>query len=213
MTSAVDEARTGEDSIPTRASLLGRLKNWEDQESWEDFARTYSRLIRGYAIQRGLTESEASEVEQETLLCVAKTIHQFESDPAKGTFKAWLFKLTRWRIADQFRKRLVVASQPPAESSPQDDTPAIERVAADSELDTVWDVEWRRHVLDMAMSRVRRRVSPKHYQIFDLYGVRKLPAIKVARELEVNVVQVYLIYHRLVKRIRSEIAYLESKLD
>ncbi|PYM16770.1 MAG: hypothetical protein DME18_00595 [Verrucomicrobia bacterium] len=86
--SVMGESRN--DSIPTRASLLGRLKNWDDQASWEDFTRTYSRLIRGFAIQSGLTEEEAREVEQETLLCVAKTIHQFESNPERGTFKAWL---------------------------------------------------------------------------------------------------------------------------
>jgi len=33
------------DSIPTRSSLLGRLKDWEDQESWRDFFETYWRLI------------------------------------------------------------------------------------------------------------------------------------------------------------------------
>src|SRR5688572_13587727 len=89
MTGRVAMGESSDDSIPTRASLLGRLKNWDDQASWEDFARTYSRLIRGFAIQSGLTEGEAKEVEQETLLCVAKTIHQFESNPERGTFKAW----------------------------------------------------------------------------------------------------------------------------
>ena len=82
------QSRSGEeskpDSIPTRASLLGRLKNWDDRESWDDFALTYSRLIRGFAIQSGLTEAEARDVEQETLLCVAKTIHQFESRPEEA---------------------------------------------------------------------------------------------------------------------------------
>src|SRR6267142_366377 len=95
----------GGDSLVTRASLLGRLKNWEDAKSWEEFAQTYSRLIRAVAFKAGLTESEAKDVEQETLLCVAKTIHEFESNPARGTFKSWLLILTRWRIADQFRRR------------------------------------------------------------------------------------------------------------
>jgi hypothetical protein len=83
----------GDDSLATRASLLGRLKNWEDAKSWEEFTQTYSRLIRAVAIKAGLTESEAKDVEQETLLCVAKTIHEFESNPARGTFKSWLLNL------------------------------------------------------------------------------------------------------------------------
>src|SRR5436305_1768565 len=101
-----------EDSIATRASLLGRLKNWEDQESWEEFAETYSRLIVGVAIQAGLSEAEAKDVEQETLLRVAQTIHDFESSPERGSFKSWLLTLTRWRIADEFRKRAPAGVQP-----------------------------------------------------------------------------------------------------
>jgi len=31
--------------IPTRQSLLGRLKDWEDQASWREFFDTYWRLI------------------------------------------------------------------------------------------------------------------------------------------------------------------------
>src|SRR5687767_12747485 len=94
-----------EDTLATRASLLGRLKNWEDARSWEEFTQIYSRLIRSVAIKAGLSEAEAKDVEQETLLCVARTIHEFESDPARGTFKSWLLNLTRWRIADQFHRR------------------------------------------------------------------------------------------------------------
>src|SRR5436190_20886073 len=138
MTGASLMGELSNDSIPTRASLLGRLKNWDDQASWEDFARTYSRLIRGFAIQSGLTEEEAREVEQETLLCVAKTIRQFESNPERGTFKAWLLKLTRWRIADQFRKRPPESARRAASSRRPDDTPTIERIPDDSSQDALW---------------------------------------------------------------------------
>ncbi|PYK99816.1 MAG: RNA polymerase subunit sigma [Verrucomicrobia bacterium] len=204
---------SNDDSIPTRASLLGRLKNWDDQASWEDFARTCSRLIRGFAMQSGLTESEAKEVEQETLLCVAKTIHQFESNPQRGTFKAWLLKLTRWRIADQFRKRPPESARRTASSRLEDDTPTIERIPDDSSQNALWDAEWRKNILETAIARAGRRVNPKHYQVFDLYAVRKWPATKVAKEMGVSVVQVYLIYHRLTKQVRKEVEYLESKLD
>jgi RNA polymerase sigma-70 factor (ECF subfamily) len=202
----------GDDSIPTRASLLGRLKNWDDQASWEDFARTYSRLIRGFAIQSGLTEGEAREVEQETLLCVARTIHQFESDPERGTFKAWLLKLTRWRIADQFRKRRPDSASRGAPPHRPEETPTVERIPDDRSQDALWEAEWHKSILETAIGRVVQRINPKHYQVFDLYAVRKWSAAKVAREMGVSVAQVYLIHHRLTKLVRKEVAYLESQL-
>ncbi|HKS36239.1 MAG TPA: sigma-70 family RNA polymerase sigma factor [Verrucomicrobiae bacterium] len=213
MTGRAAMGELSDDSIPTRASLLGRLKNWDDQASWEDFARTYSRLIRGFAIQSGLTEAEAKEVEQETLLCVAKTIHQFESNPERGTFKAWLLKLTRWRIADQFRKRPPQSTRRSTAPCVPEETPTIEKIPADSSQDALWDAEWRKNILETAIARAGRRVNPKHYQVFDLYAVRKWSATKVAKEMGITVVQVYLIYHRLTKQVRKEVQYLESKLD
>jgi len=204
-------AQDNTDPLATRASLLGRLKNWDDQQSWEEFARTYSRLIRGVAIQAGLTDAEAKDVEQDTLLRVAKTIHEFESNPQRGTFKSWLLNLTRWRIADEFRKRPPVAAR--SDGTRTDDrTPTVNRVPEPEVLDSVWEKEWQKSLVDAAMDRISRRVKPKHFQIFDLYAVRHWPAAKVARELGINLVQVYLVNHRLTKLMKQEVALLERSL-
>ena len=53
---------TDADSIPTRQSLLARLKDWEDQASWREFFDTYWRLIHAVALKAGLNEVEAQEV-------------------------------------------------------------------------------------------------------------------------------------------------------
>ena len=81
------------------------MKDWGDQASWEDFFRTYWKLIYGVATKAGLTDAEAQDVVQETILTVARNIQGFEVGSEHGSFKAWLLQNTRWRIADQFRKR------------------------------------------------------------------------------------------------------------
>ena len=91
--------------IPTRASLLGRLKDWEDQTSWREFFDTYWRLIYGVARKAGLTDSEGQDVVQETMIAVAKKMPGFTYAPKVDSFKGWLLTVTQWKIADQFRKR------------------------------------------------------------------------------------------------------------
>ena len=91
--------------IPTRHSLITRLKNWEDQEGWKEFFDTYWKLIYQVALKAGLTESEACDVVQETVVAVAKGLKNFKTGSEHGSFKGWLLQITRWRIADQFRKR------------------------------------------------------------------------------------------------------------
>src|SRR5271156_2602203 len=91
--------------LPTRASLLNRLKDWDDHESWREFYAIYRKLIFATAIKSGLNEAEAEDVVQETAVSVAKTIKDFKYDRSKCTFKSWLRFLTQKRIADHFRKR------------------------------------------------------------------------------------------------------------
>ena len=108
-------AKVTNDLIPTRATLLHRLKDWRDNPSWQDFFDTYWKLIYGVAIKYGLNETEAQDAVQETMISVAKHMPTFEYDRSVGSFKAWLLNMTRWRITDQLRKR---GRQPP---EPSDD--------------------------------------------------------------------------------------------
>ena len=61
-----------EEHLPTRGSLLDRLRDWEDQAGWRDFFDTYWKFIYGAAVRSGLSDHEAEEVVQETVVSVAK---------------------------------------------------------------------------------------------------------------------------------------------
>src|SRR5262245_3857521 len=93
------------DFLPTRRSLLSRLKRCDDQTAWQTFFDTYGKLLYSVALKAGLTDAEAKDAVQETVIKVSKHIGQFRYDPAKCSFKSWLMLLARQRIATQFRKR------------------------------------------------------------------------------------------------------------
>src|SRR3954451_9492253 len=103
--SGVPMPHSEDELLPTRASLISRLKNWQDQKSWEAFFNTYWRLIYGLARKTGLSDAEAQDVVQETMAAAAKHMPGFKYDPMIGSFKGWLLHTTRWKISDQFRKR------------------------------------------------------------------------------------------------------------
>ena len=194
--------------IPTRASLIHRLKDWQDNSSWRDFFDTYWKLIYGVARRAGLTEAEAQDVVQETMVSVAKHIPNFKYDPAIGSFKAWLLTMTRWRIIGQFRKRGPIADH--ARESDRDATEAVEKIAdpASQAIDAVWEAEWENNLLEAAIAKVKRRVDPLKYQIFDFYVNKNWPPEKVAERFHVSVDQVYLIKHRRPLRIALAVGTL-----
>src|SRR5271170_4723 len=96
-TARMNDVQNVNDLIPTRQSLLTRLKNWNDEEGWKDFFETYWRLIYNAAMKAGLSDAEAQDVVQETVISVFKSTPNFAYDKTLGSFKGWLLQLTRWR--------------------------------------------------------------------------------------------------------------------
>jgi RNA polymerase sigma factor (sigma-70 family) len=201
---------TPDELIPTRATLLQRLKDLGDQASWRDFFETYWALIYGVAIKGGLTAVEAEDVVQDTMIVVAKHIPQFKYDPAIGSFKGWLLNTTRWRITDQLRRR---GPQQSMDSKADDDDEAPRDGASQPpDLERIWDAEWEANLLNAATTKARRRLDPKQYQIFDCYVNRGWEPEKVARALAVTVDQVYMAKHRVTDAIKQEVERLRKEM-
>jgi RNA polymerase sigma factor (sigma-70 family) len=200
-------------TIATRESLLSRLKNSGDHESWKTFFDTYSRLLYNTAVKAGLTPVEAQDAVQETVISVMKTMPKFEYDPAKGSFKSWLMQLTSWRINDQFRKRRHEANRVHRCDSSPTATDTIGGLAdpATQQLEAIWEEEWESNLWEAAVQRVKNLVHPKQYQIFDLYVIQENSVWQVSRALKINPGQVYLAKHRVGSLIKKEIERLRQK--
>jgi len=201
------------DLIPTRRSLLSRLRDLGDQESWSDFFHSYWRLIYEVALKAGLSDTEAQEVVQETVISVAKQMPGFRYDPARGKFKGWLLLITRRRIADLVRKRMQVSGASGGHPVETLNLEQIESVLdpAGCELEAIWAQEWEKHLFNAAVANIKKQVKPEHYQLFDLYVVQKWPVRKITQTLGVNAGQVYLAKHRISSLLKKEIARLEKE--
>lgn len=208
-----------DDRVPTRASLLARLKNPEDHSGWSKFHQLYRDLIFSTARRAGLNEHEAGEVVQDTLIAVARKMPEFTYDPAKDSFKGWLLTVTRWRIRDQLAKRASRAGRESRSLSPSADeegtrTATIDRVPdpVGTELGSIWDEEWEKRLLETALARIKRLVQPLHYQIYHLHVVLGQPAGEVARTLSVSIGRIYLAKHRVSRLLNKEVLRLRRTL-
>jgi len=201
--------------IPTRATLIDRLKNWQDQASWQDFFDTYWKLIYGLARKFGLNEEDAQDVVQETLVSVANQMPNFKYNPELGSFKSWLRTVIRSRILDHLRKRGKTHTVPiHADSDGGDESFALKELPDKSSpnVDQLYEQEWQKNVLDAAIARVKRKLDPQKYQVFDCYVNKEWPPEKVAAAFRISVDQVYLAKHRITEMIKSEAKRLESEM-
>lgn len=198
----------------TRKSLIERLENWEDQKTWDEFYKTYWRLIYSVALRAGLRSEEAFDVVQETILSIAKQSKQQRYDSQAGSFKAWLMNMTRWRIGDQYRRRAKDTAGPGNPHADDRQTATLERIpdADGNPLDRLWDEEWRKNLAETAIAQVKSRVAPKQFQIFDCYVIKGWGVRRVMDELGVSMAQVYLAKHRIGNLIKKEVEGLEKQL-
>jgi RNA polymerase sigma-70 factor (ECF subfamily) len=211
-------------SIRTRPSLLHRLKSGDDAESWQEFYRIYGKLVRDFALQAGLTASEADEVVQETAIGAARHLPEYRYNPKTCRFKTWLLNQASWRIKDQLKKR-----QRSAAFSGQADVPRrantgdadssrtgiVNRVPdpSSANLDDLFEQQWRKNLFAAALERVRGGFTLKQFQIFDLLVMQEWPAAQVAKALGVSLANVYVCRHRISKAIKKEILRLEAQLE
>jgi len=159
------------------------------------------------------------------VIAVARKIAEFKADPAYGSFSAWLMRLTRWRIADQFRRRGKVGVQASAcpsgegtlkrELQPDDTglTDTVDRIAdpGGAAFETMWGEEWEKNLMAAALEQVKRQVSPKQYQMFDLHVLQNVPVSDAVRTLQVSVASVYMAKYRVSRILKREVAKLERR--
>jgi RNA polymerase sigma factor (sigma-70 family) len=204
--------KPNDDSYPTRPSLLGRLKNTDDQQSWQQFNDIYAKLIFGFAIKAGLTEHEAQEVVQETLIAAARNLPEFRYDPKVCSFKTWLLNLSQWRVQDQLRKRQAPSAPNRTARRDGDSSGDLSRTAtidrmpdpAGAQLEELWDEEWKIALFNTAVEKVKAEIDLKQWQIFDLYVLKEWSARDAAKALGVSVGRVYLTKHRVGAILKKE---------
>jgi RNA polymerase sigma factor (sigma-70 family) len=198
-----------DDLIPTRETLLSRLRDLSDQSAWQEFFETYWRLVYNVARKAGFSDAATQDIVQETFVTVLRHMPEFRYKPEVGSFKSWLLQITRSRIIDALRRK---HSRQGDEFIPREEalsTSLLESQSTEAALDAIWEEEWRTHLLDVAMERVRQTTDARQFQIFYLHVIQNVPALQVARRLGAKLPEVYFAKYKISARLKKEVNRLE----
>lgn len=194
----------------TRVTLLNRLKDGSDTDAWVEFVRLYGPVVYGFARKRGLQDADAADLMQEVLRSVARNAVKLDYDPKRGTFRGWLYTITRNKIYNF----LTAQKNRPRGSG---DSGAVERLdaipdrAADKDDD--WDIEYERRLSAKAMDRVKHEFQPNTWQAFWGTAVDGRPAQEVGDELRMTAGAVYVAKSRVLARLRDEVQRLQAEAE
>jgi len=190
----------------TRASLLVRLRDRQDETAWTQFVDLYTPLVYGYARKRGLQDADAADLSQDVLSAVAGAVGRLEYDPKRGSFRNWLFtvvrrKLSNWRAAQERRAR---------GSGDTGTQRLLEACPVANGTDAEWEADWERRLFAWACEQVRPNVSDATWQAFWRTAVDDQSGKQVAADLGMSVAAVYLARSRVLARLKELIRSVQE---
>lgn len=188
-----------DDADLTRPSLLLRIRDPHDADSWRSFVDLYSPLILRYARKRGLQEADAADVAQDVLSQVSRSMRDFQYQPERGRFRDWLGTVVRHRVHRFFRRE---SSRPHGVAGDWiNDLPAAEH-------DSEWSSAFNAHILEAALESARPHFEDATWEAFRLAWLEQQPAATAAANLGMPVAALYLAKSRVLKRLREEVMVL-----
>ena len=196
------------ESVITRPSLLARIKNTGDRQAWAEFVDIYAPLIYGFVQKQGLQDADAADLTQEVLGAVARSAARLDYDPAKGTFRGWLFRVVRNELSDfgAARRRHRPGSGDTDVKRRLEEQPA----PSDDEI-AAWESDYERQLFALACEQVRRDFQESTWQAFWLTAIQGKSGKEVAGVLDMSTAAVYLAKRRVTARLRQQIDYLRAE--
>ena len=198
------------DPPKTRVSLLARLKSGLDDRAWEEFVELYAPVVYGFARKRGLQDADAADLMQEVLRSVARNASRMDYDPRRGTFRGWLYTVTRNKIYNYLNGQ---KNRPRAVG----DTAAHERLDAipdpSAMPDADWELEYQRRLSAQAMEIVRNEFQTNSWKAFWGTAVEGRSANEVGQELGMSPGAVYVAKSRIIARLREEVQRLQAEAE
>jgi RNA polymerase sigma-70 factor (ECF subfamily) len=187
----------------TRPSLLVRLRDAADNDSWQTFVQTYGPLLYHYARRRGLQDADAADVAQDAMAEVVRAIRTFEYQPEVGRFRDWLGTLVFRKLA-RFRER---QNRREAAAGSDTTTDGLQQAAAPA-ADAEWADEFNAQLLRVALQRVQAHFEPTTWRAFERLWIDNQPAADVAQEVGLTIDNVYRAKWRVLKRLQEEVLML-----
>ena len=192
-----------DDALLTRLSLLARLEDSDDTAAWHQFVELYGRLVYGFARDRGLQDADAADLTQEVFLDLAPKAGRWRYEPGRGSFRAWLFGVTRHKLARFFERRGAAAVGGTAANQRLAEEPTAE------DLEAGWEKEFRQQLFRVAAAKIEGEFAPNTWRAFWRTAVDGAEGAAVAAELGLSVGAVYVAKSRVLARLSEQIRKMD----
>jgi RNA polymerase sigma-70 factor (ECF subfamily) len=198
-------------SDDTRLSLLERIRESDDPDSWSQFYAIYDPVLRSFVRSKGIgNEADIDDIVQELLIALSRRLKKLDFDKRKGKFRTYLWQSANHAVISWYRKN------------------AKHRQAADVAFDSrMLELEYqsqrdpdeefvraiRKRVMEQALLEVQHETPPQRWHCFQMHVLDRQPAAQVADNLGIKSNLVFVNASRTMKRLRDLTAQMMEDHD
>lgn len=196
---------TESSSHATRSSLLHRARQ-KDAVAWRELVDLYGPLIAHWCHRCRIDDHAAADCVQDVFASVAVAIDAFQPKRETGSFRAWLWTITRRKVIDYVR---TTQRRPHAIGG----STAIAMIHEVMDLQSIPDEEPSealqiRELIDRALLQVRDEFESCTWQAFWRSVVDGQSTDIVAAELNVTPATIRQARSRILRRLRQQLGDL-----
>lgn len=196
-----------DDSPVTRASLLIRIRDSTNHSAWQEFIQLYGPVVYGFARKRGLQDADAADLMQDVLRSVSSAIGRLDYDRTQGTFRGWLFTITRNKIFSFLSARRIR----PQGSGDTTTNKLLDTHPDGDDGSQAWELEYQRRLAAIAMERVKGEFQESTWNAFLLTAVEGQAVPEVARQTGLSAGAIYVAKSRVLARLKEEVEALQRQ--
>lgn len=181
----------------TRISLILRVRDTRDAESWEEFVQIYEPMIQNIAARLGLSPEDREDASQTVLVNLTKSIDQWNSDSEQASFRGWLYRVAKNTILNYLKSK----SHRWTHHHQTGNEHMIEKI---DQLDAGYEIEFLRQAMLYLAQKIKSDFEPTNWSAFWLTYSQQMTVEEAATELGISKSRVYVARSRIIKRLKLE---------
>jgi len=189
----------------TTSALLEGLCEPDNEAAWLGLDNRYRPILVATARRFGLSDADAHDVAQETMVRVLQGCRDGKYDREKGRLRTWILTIARHRIVDMHRKRDV--------RKEARGVSAVMETPEESTIEACWSAEERAAILREALDALRTdsNLASETIEAFELQVLHRRGPHQVAEHLQCSINDVYLAKSRVTRKLKDMVTHIETR--
>lgn len=175
-----------------------------DQDAWTRFVDEYSPLIYVWCRNSDLQPADALDVSQQVFHAVSRSISTFSKTSGNGSFRGWLFVVTK-NLIRNYLSRTLRGPRPQGGSSIQVRLLQEPELVDEESLSGTPSAAVRDSSMQSALDAARASFDERTWKCFWLVAMEEHSAVEVAEQLGMRPSAVRQAKYRVTQRLRRDL--------